>query len=127
MLRTTDEALTSFDEPILDIYPPNDVYGLRIRSSGFDFSCLGEQMKSIAGSNMAGLIDLLRKRFASAIFNETYRSVSPLFLSVWPMDQIKRSSEFTRGPLGGIRKHSVTVLDNDRQFTKFSRLQRYFI
>src|SRR5690348_7287925 len=27
-LSTTDESLTSFDELVIDIYPPNDVYGL---------------------------------------------------------------------------------------------------
>jgi hypothetical protein len=126
-LKTTDESLASFDEAVIDIYPPNDVYGMRIRSSGFDFSCLGDQKQPIAGANMAALMDMFLAQFSSAIFIDQFKVCAPLIDTVWPVSSTKHSSSVTRGPLGGIRKHSVTVVDNTIQFTKFSRLQRYFI
>lgn len=126
-LKTTAETHGTTDEAVVDIYPVSDVYGFRIRSAGFDFSCLGEKMQPFAGANMDRLIDELRLRFAAASFVDSFSKATPLIASAWPVDELKQSSNVTRGPLGGIRKHFVTVLDNSSQFTKFSRLQRHFL
>ena len=125
--KTNDEALSVSDEPVLDIYPANDVYGFRIRSSGFDFSCLGERMKPFAGENMTCLVSELRTRFKSARFVDAFNTVAPFIGPVWAVDEIRQSSDVTRGPLGGVHKRSVTVLDNTSQFTKFSRLMRHLL
>jgi hypothetical protein len=126
-MKTMDESQTVSEELFADIYPPSEVYGFRIRSSGFDFSCLGEQMSPIAAENMVKLIDQLRNWFTAAKFVDAFRIVSPLLNSIWPPDEIRQSSQISRGPLGGVRKQSVRVLDNTIQFTKFSRLQRHFL
>jgi hypothetical protein len=126
-VKTMEETLAISDEAIVDIYPVSDVYGFRIRSSGFDFSCLGERMQPFATANMAALISDLRSRFTSGVFIDSFPAASPLLISVWPVDEIKQASSVSRGPFGGVRKQNLTVLDNTSQFTKFSRLQRHFI
>jgi hypothetical protein len=126
-VKTMDETLAISDEAVVDIYPVSDVYGFRIRSSGFDFSCLGERMQRFATVNMAALIGDLRSRFTSGVFIDSFPTASPLFGPVWPVEEIKQASSVSRGPLGGIRKQNLTILDNTGQFTKFSRLQRHFI
>jgi hypothetical protein len=122
-----DETLAYDDEQVIDIYPESDVYGFRIRPSGFDFSCLGDSMQRLASSNMAELLSRLRTSFPNAKFVDEFRSASPLLTAIWPPDEIRQSSEIKRGTFGGVRKETLTVLDNSRQFTKFSRLQRHFL
>ena len=126
-VKTTDETLTISDEAVIDIYPVSDVYGFRIPTSGFDFSCLGERMQRFASANMAELISELRSRLSSAVFIDSFPTAAPLMAEVWPVDEIKQASSVTRGPFGGVHKQNLTVLDNAGQFTKFSRLQRHFI
>ena len=126
-LKTTAETLGVTDEAVIDIYPMSDVYGFRIRSGGFDFSCLGDKMQPFAAANINELISELRTRFASAVFIDSFLAVAPLIGAAWPLDEIKQASDVTRGPFGGVHKHTVTVLDNTSQFTKFSRLQRHFV
>jgi hypothetical protein len=126
-VKTMEETLATSDEAVVDIYPVSDVYGFRIRSSGFDYSCLGERMQRFATVNMAELISELRARLGSAVFIDSFPTASPLIGPVWPVDEIKQASSVMRGPLGGVRKQNLTVLDNTSQFTKFSRLQRHFI
>jgi hypothetical protein len=126
-IQIADETLSYTDEPVIDIYPESDVYGFRIRASGFDFSCLGDRMRPLAALNMAELVSEFRSRLNANNFIDSYRSAAPLIATIWPLDEIMQSSEVKRGTFGGVRKQSVTVLDNTRQFTKFSRLQRHFI
>ena len=84
----------------------SDVYGFRIRSSGFDFSCLGERMQRFATVNMAELISEPRRDLKSAVFIDSFRAASPLIGAIWPVDEIKQASSVTRGPLGGVRKQN---------------------
>jgi hypothetical protein len=126
-VKPMDETLAISDEAVIDIYPVSDVYGFRIRASGFDFSCLSQRMQRFASANMAELISELRTRFSSAVLIDSFQTASPLMAAVWPVDEIKQASSVTRGPFGGVRKQNLTVLDNAGQFTKFSRLQRHFI
>lgn len=121
------ETMSSTDETVIDIYPKNDVYGFRIRTSGFDFSCLGDQKQPLAAVNMAALIDRLSEQFADAVFIDSFQTATPFLNSVWPVDETRRSGSVSRSAFGGVRKESTTVIDNTIQFTKFSRLQRHFI
>jgi hypothetical protein len=126
-LKGADETLAYEDEQVVDIYPESDVYGFRIRPSGFDFSCLGGEMQPLASANMAELLSKIRSSFPNAKFIDEFRSASPLIVDIWPSDEFRRSSEVKRGTFGGVRKESLTVVDNSRQFTRFSRLQRHFL
>jgi len=125
VMKNAEESLAVSDETVIDLYPPNDFYGFRIRASGFDFSCLGERKQQIASANMAVLIDELRARFANAVFVDAFKTAGPLIGEIWPPDEIRQSSSVTRSTLGGVHKQKLTVLDNSVQFTKFSRLQRH--
>jgi len=126
-IKKPSESLAFADEVVVDLYPRSDVYGFRIRAAGFDFSCLGERMRPLGTENMNELVSLLRSRIPSLVFVDAFSSAVPLISSIWPVDEIKRSSQVSRGAFGGVRKQSLTVLDNTTQFTKFSRLQRHFI
>jgi len=126
-MKKVHEALTFADELVVDIYPRSDVYGFRIRSAGFDFSCLGDRMQPLAAGNVNELVSLLRSRIPSVVFVDAFRAAVPLISSVWPIDEIKQSSQVSRSVFSGVRKKSLTILDNSSQFTKFSRLQRHFI
>jgi hypothetical protein len=126
-MKDVKETHGVVDEAVIDIYPASDVYGFRIRSSGFDFSCLGEKMQRFVGANMSELTGLLRARFRSAVFIDTFSTAASLISLSWPLDEIRQASSVTRGPLGGVYKQTLTVLDNTDQFTRFSRLQRHFV
>ena len=126
-LKNIEESQSVSDEAIIDIYPQSDVYGFRIRSAGFDFSCLGEKMQRFVGANMGELTDMFRSRFLSGVLNDSYSAAASLLSLAWPLTETKQASNVSRGPLGGIYKQTVTLLDNTDQFTKFSRLQRHFV
>ena len=125
--KITDQSTAISHEKVVDIYPQADVYGFRIRASGFDFSCLGERMDPLAAKNVTEVASELRSRFSNAVFVETYDSVSRYLNDIWPVNEVKESSNVSRGPLGGVRMQRRMVADNTLQFTKFSRLQRHFI
>jgi hypothetical protein len=126
-MKAIDETMSITDEPVLDIYPPSDVYGFRIRSSGFDFSSLGDQMTRFTGENLSKLTGRLREFFADARFIDGYPELVQMLAPIWPPDEIRQSSRVTRGTFGGVRKQSLTILDNTAQFTRFSRLQRHSV
>jgi hypothetical protein len=126
-VKVIEASESSSDETVLDIYPPSDVIGFRIRSGGFNFSCLGEQMRKIATENVRVLIDKLSEVFPNCVWINEYRAAYPFLDSVWPIEHKNESSEVTRGAFGGVRIERVNISDNTAQFTRFSRLQRHFI
>lgn len=126
-LTTPNEVHSISDETVIDLYPESDVFGFRLRASGFDFSGLGDRMKQFASANVAQMLDQLRVQFRSAVFIDGFRAASPFIADIWPPGEIQQASEVSRGTLGGVQKRSLTVSDNTKQFTKYSRLQRHFI
>jgi len=124
---TSTEVHSVTDETVIDLYPKSDVFGFRLRASGFDFSGLGDRMKQFASSNVAEMLDQLRVRFRSAIFIDGFRATVPLIADIWPPVETHQATEVSRGTLGGVHKRSLNVMDNTKQFTRFSRLQRHFI
>ncbi len=127
VIKADSETLSSTDETVIDIYPPSDVYGFRIRTSGFDFSCLGDRMRPIAAANITTLISEMRDQFADGVFIDSFQVVEPLLDTIWPTEESTQSGGVSRSAFSGVRKASTTVIDNTTQFTKFSRLQRHFI
>jgi len=126
-VKADTETMSSTDETVIDIYPKNDVYGFRIRTSGFNFSCLGDRMQPIAAANITALITELRDQFPTAVFIDSFHAVEAFLETIWPSDETKKSGGISRSAFSGIRKESTTVIDNTIQFTKFSRLQRHFV
>jgi hypothetical protein len=124
-LSNDTETTSSKDETVIDLYPKNDVYGFRIRETGFDFSCLGDRMGSLAAANMSELIGKLRGEIQETVFVDSRSAAAHLDL-VWPPAETSGSSGLSRSIFGGLRKESTTTIDNTMQLTKFSRLQRHF-
>jgi len=126
-VKIKDASETLSDETVVDLYPPSDVLGFRIRSNGFDFSCLGERMRRIASENMIGLIDRLGEAFPNHILIDGYKAAHSILDTIWPVESQNKSSEVRRGTFGGVEIEKVRLYDNTKQFTRYSRLQRHLI
>lgn len=126
-MKVTDAVESVNDEPVIDIYPPSDVFGFRVRPSGFDFSCLGDRMQRTGVENIHILTETLLTRFSNAKFVDTYRPLRSALDEIWPVAEGDRSSSVSRASFGGVRVHRVSIADNTEQFNRFSRLQRHLI
>jgi len=126
-MKVTDAAESVNDEAVLDIYPPSDVFGFRVRPSGFDFSCLGDRMRKTGAENIPILAQAIVDHFPNAKLVDAYRSLRSLLDNIWPVGESDRSSSVSRASFGGVRVHRVSIADNTEQFNRFSRLQRHLI
>ncbi len=122
--HVVDEREILTDEAVLDIYARHDGSGWRIRASNFDFSCLGEQKRLTAFENFSALIALLRERARAAVIDDSYVSLRTALNSVWPDEPNARAKQRRRS---GITEFDscVTLLDNEAQFTRYSRLLKH--
>jgi hypothetical protein len=125
-LSDAKETTSAKDETVMYLYPKNDVYGFRIRATGFDFSCLGGRMGSLAAANMSELIEKIRSEFRDTVVVDATSSTEQLDM-IWPQVQTRESGSISRSIFGGVRIGSTTLVDNTIQFTKFSRLQRHYV
>lgn len=126
-MKITDAAESVNDEPVLDVYPPSDVFGFRVRPSGFDFSCLGDRMRKTGAENIQILAQEIADRFPNTKVVDFYRSLRSALDNIWPVGESNRASSVSRASFGGVRVHRVSVIDNSEQFNRFSRLQRHLI
>lgn len=114
----------STDDALLDIYPTEGDGGWRILAGNFDFSCLGEKKSLLVAQNFSRLLDELRSRASHAEYDDSYARVRHALNAVWPLEQQTESRGWRRGG----RRYStemVTSHDNEKQFTRYSRLRRY--
>jgi hypothetical protein len=122
--QVIDEREILIDEAVLDIYARDDENGWRIRAPSFDFSCLGASRQLTAFANFTVLTSLLREHSTAAVFDDSYQGVRAALDSVWPAEAKARAKE-SRGGAFGRFESSVTSIDNELQFTRYSRLLRY--
>jgi hypothetical protein len=122
--QVIDEREMLTDEAVLDIYARNDNDGWRIRADSFDFSCLGKNKKLTTFENFTQLTSLLRELAAAAEFDDSYVRLRRALDSVWPHEPGASAKERRRTAFGKFDS-SVTSLDNQLQFTRYSRLLRY--
>lgn len=122
--HVVDEREILTDEAVLDIYARHDARGWRIRASNFDFSCLGEQKRLTAFENFSALTALLPERAGGAMIDDSYVSLRTALNSVWPDEPNARAKQRRRS---GITEFDscVTSVDNEAQFTRYSRLLKY--
>jgi hypothetical protein len=121
--RIVDEREMLTDEAVLDIYPRGDDHGWRIRAGNFDFSCLGDDKHLTAFANFSALTTLLREHMKRTAFDDSYVRLRSALNNVWPSDPIARTEERRRTAFGDFDS-SVTSIDNELQFTRYSRLLR---
>jgi hypothetical protein len=116
----------SSDEAVLDLYSTADAGVWRIAINGFDFSCLGPRKGPLASENFVTLTTMLRERAANVVLDDSYMRVRRVLSLVWPIEPQKQETHGRRRT-GGSR-HGITtatILDNEEQFTRYSRLRYY--
>jgi hypothetical protein len=109
------------DEPVCDLYTAAEHAGYRIQPGNFDFSCLGSGKAMTAFENFTRLLTLLRSRAPAVQFDDTYRALKTVLGNVWPLDPVTRKGEWRRSGAGKVDVSTVTTIDNEGQFNKYSR------
>jgi hypothetical protein len=115
----------SADDALLDIYASTQNGNWRIVAGNFDFSCLGEKKSLVSAQNFAVLLAQLRARANHAEYDESYARVRHALNTIWPLEQQTESRGWRRGGPGRYSTEMVTTSDNERQFTRYSRLRYY--
>ena len=114
------------DEAVLDIYaasqPEEDCF--RVMADGFDYSCLGTDKRLLARENFVTLVEALRARAPAAVFDDEYASTRALLSAAWPPAERTESAGLRRERPGRFNTEAATVVTNEPQFTRYSRLRR---
>jgi len=113
------------DEAVLDIHTKQKELSLRIASRSFDFSCLGELKSLVTVENFSRLVEVVRQRSKRASYDDSYNRVRRALACAWPLDQRTEARGWNRSHPGRVSTEAVTTSDNEMQFTRYSRLQRY--
>jgi hypothetical protein len=122
--QVIDEREMLTDEAVLDVYFAGDRRGWRIRAASFDFSCLGKRKQLTAFTNFSALAGLFHEHASAAVFDDSYTNLRVALNSVWPIEPTASAKEKRRT---GFRSFDTSVksIDNESQFTRYSRLLRH--
>ena len=112
------------DEPVIDLYTRSDEIGCRISSSSFDFSCLGDEKAMTAFENFTTLSKLLSSRAPNVELDDSYRSLRAVLTNIWPLEPQPSKVEWRRSGAGKMDVATVTTVDNEIQFNRYSRLSQ---
>jgi len=123
----TDEAETSSDEAVLDIYCCGKASGFRVQLSGFDFSCLENDKVLVAAENMRRLAIRLQRFAPNSVLAGHYAAVRRSLSFVWEIERRNDSRGFKRSGFGKFEFGNTASSSNLTQFNKFSRLQRHLL
>jgi hypothetical protein len=116
----------SNDEAVIDFYTSTQPQTWRINANGFDFSCLGNQKTLIANENISRLQQFIASNAPQARVDDSYKRLRQTLELVWASQQESQSSGWRRERPGKLSVGLSTVNSNEIQFTRYSRLQRYF-
>jgi hypothetical protein len=114
------------DEAVLDLYTSTDAHTWRVSANGFDFSCLGGKKALIANENISRLQTELMDHAPQAKLDDSYRRLRHTLDLVWTAQQETQSSGWRRERPGKLSIGVATINSNESQFTRYSRLVRYF-
>ncbi|MFN2482446.1 MAG: hypothetical protein ABR554_13395 [Pyrinomonadaceae bacterium] len=114
------------DEGVVDLHFADTTAGWRVAASGFDYSCLGARKSLLASENFARLCEELRARATRAAFDDSYRRVRHLLQFAWPPTERREAGGVRRAGPGRVSSEAVTLVSNEAQFTRYSRLLRHF-
>jgi len=112
------------DEPVIDLYTRSDKIGCRISANSFDFSCLGDEKAMTAFENFTTLTRLLSSRAPNVELDDAYRSLRAVLTNIWPLEPQTRKGEWRRSGAGKMDVATVTTIDNEIQFNRYSRLRQ---
>jgi hypothetical protein len=113
------------DENVIELFASNAAAPYRIASGSFDFSCLGEKKRLVAGENMATLVEVFRERVPGIVYDQTYNALRKALEPVWRSEQHNESTGWRRDRPGKVRLGSATETSNESQFSRYSRLRFY--
>ena len=116
----------SNDEAVIDFYTSTHPQTWRINANGFDFSCLGNQKTLIANENISRLQQFVAANAPQARVDDSYKRLRQTLDLVWASQQETQSSGWRRERPGKLSVGLSTINSNENQFTRYSRLQRYF-
>ena len=114
------------DETVIDFYTASHPFTWRVGASGFDFSCLENEMALIANENIARLQRVFVARAVNAQFDDSYPRLRNLLELAWGTQQENQSSGWRRSAPGKLSVGLSTTKSNETQFTRYSRLRYYF-
>lgn len=120
-----DSTEFNSDEILIDIHVESDLSSYRILSSGFDFSALESEKRKLATENLPLITEKLFRILPNAKLIDDYNQVYTLLISVWELDETRRSIGWRRKKFGGYQIENEIQISNFSQFTKYSRLQLY--
>ncbi|PYS78690.1 MAG: hypothetical protein DMF67_01225 [Acidobacteria bacterium] len=114
------------DEAVLDIHAAAETGDecFRVMADNFDYSCLGADKRLLARENFVTLVETLRARAPSAAFDDEYVSSRALLSAAWPPAERTESLGLRRERPGRLNTEAATVVTNEAQFTRYSRLRR---
>lgn len=108
-----------------DSQSPEDCF--RVLADSFDYSCLGASKRLLARENFVTLVETLRARAPSAAFDDGYASTRALLSAAWPPAERTESLGLRRERPGRLNTESATLVTNEPQFTRYSRLRRRLV
>lgn len=115
------------DETVVDFYSRKRPTPYRVAANSFDFSCLGADKGLFAAENISRLVLLFRKHARKAEYDESFHSARKALEAVWPSEEQNESSGWRRERPGKYSIGSVTELNNEMQFLRYSRLRYHFV
>lgn len=121
--KILETSETGADTALIDIYSRADQIGYRIAVNGFDFSCLGAEKKILARENVRKLAQKLKEFAPAAKFVDDYLKVRALLGNVWETEQNTGKTDVKRKSFGKFSRQNTVIINNQAQFTKYSRLQ----
>ena len=116
----------SSDEAVIDFYTSTHSQTFRIVANGFDFSCLANEKTLIANENISRLQQFIGANAPHARVDDSYKKLRQTLDLVWTSQQETQSSGWRRDRPGKLSVGLTTINSNEIQFTRYSRLQRYF-
>jgi hypothetical protein len=116
----------SSDEAVIDFYTSTHPQTSRVSANGFDFSCLGDNKTLIANENISRLQAMLATSAPHVIVDNSYKRLRHTLDLVWGSRQETQSSGWRRDRPGKLSVGVATINSNEIQFTRYSRMRRYF-
>lgn len=116
----------SSDEAVIDFYTATQSHTWRINANGFDFSCLRSNKTLIANENISRLQQVIAANAPHAQVDDSYKKLRHTLDLVWGPQQETQSSGWRREGPGKLSVGLATINSNEGQFTRYSRLRRYF-
>jgi hypothetical protein len=114
------------DEAVVDFYASTHSQTWRVTANGFDFSCLGDRKTLIANENISRLQQAIAAHAPRAKVDSDYKRLRPTLDLVWTSQQETQSGGWRRERPGKLSVGLATINSNETQFTRYSRLRRYF-